>query len=190
MSEILTFNTENSSLQKISYDILPLYDEYHPMLSATLSDFDFKNPPVDPNKLAGDLLATMRAYNGIGLSANQCGLPYRVFVMEPNFVCFNPRVLSQGKMQKDKEGCLSFPGLWLHVERPIYVEAEYETASGITTNHRFEGLTARCYLHELDHMNGIKFTTYVGKTSLQLARQRQGKFIKKVTRDMKKPKVK
>jgi peptide deformylase len=185
MSNILTIDTKSSALVEEHYDILPLYDENHPMLSMKLEEFDFNNAPAKPSKIAGDLLATMRAYNGIGLSANQCGLPFRVFVMEPNFVCFNPRVVAMEGVSRDKEGCLSFPGLWLYVDRPMMIEAEYEIASGVTTKHRFEGLTARCFMHELDHMNGIKYTTYVGKTSLQMARQRQVKFIKKVSRNMK-----
>lgn len=185
MSNILTIDTAKSTLTEIHYDVLPLYDEFHPALSTQLQNFDFTNSPIDPRKLAGDLLTTMRAYNGLGLSANQCGLPYRVFVMEPDLVCFNPKVIAWNDLKKDKEGCLSFPGLWLHIARPTVIEVEYQVASGVSVKQKFEGLTARCFMHELDHMNGIKFTSYVGKTSLQMARQRQEKFVKKITRNMK-----
>lgn len=186
MSEKIIINTnKQKEMIPVNYEILPVFDNTNPLLEQKMEYFNFADFKVDPSKIAGDLLATMRAYNGLGLSANQCGLSYRVFVMEPDIVCFNPRIISQGKMKKDKEGCLSFPGLWLHIERPEFIEVEFENVSGITKKYKFEGVTARCFMHELDHMNGIHFTSLVGKTSLIMATNRQKKFVKKMIRDKK-----
>ena len=85
-------------------------------------------------------------------------------------------------MIKDAEGCLSFPGLSVKISRASWITAEYYDESGKLHNVRMEGLTARCYQHELDHMNGVKFTTYVKPVALQLARDKQKKLIKKIKR--------
>ena len=85
-------------------------------------------------------------------------------------------------MIRDKEGCLSFPGLALNVERHSWVEAEFINEECKVVQMRFEGLTARCFQHELDHMNGIKFTNHVKPLALQMAKKQQQKLIKKITR--------
>jgi len=88
-----------------------LVEPSHSLLRTKLEKFDFNNPPVDPVELGIDMLAHMRYYGGIGLSANQLGLPYRVFVMEgePGFVCFNPVITaSAGEDILLDEGCLTF----------------------------------------------------------------------------------
>ena len=77
---------------------------------------------------------------------------------------------------------MSFPGLALKVERASWVEAEFTTEEGKQVQMRFEGLTARCFQHELDHMNGIKFTNHVKPLALQMAKEQQKKLIKKIIR--------
>jgi peptide deformylase len=180
--EILTINTDPRVAVR-NYEPLPVFDETNPLLSMKMPLFNFDEPKMDPVELAGRLKVTMKLYDGLGLSANQCGLPFRVFVMTPDFVCFNPRIIKESTRKiKDKEGCLSFPGLFLSVDRDNEISVEYENASGRTVQHVFEGITARIFQHELDHMNGIKFTEYVGNVSLMTARRKQSKLIKKVTR--------
>ena len=68
------------------------------------------------------------------------------------------------------------------MKRPKWVQAKYTNKFGQTVEERFEGLTARCYLHELDHMNGIRFVDKGGKVSLDKARRKQAKLIKAVER--------
>jgi peptide deformylase len=85
-------------------------------------------------------------------------------------------------MQKADEGCLSFPALYCKIERPKWVDVEFTNELGETVQTRLEGLTARCYLHELDHMNGIKFTSHVGPVALQMAKNKQQKRIKSAIR--------
>jgi len=84
------------------------------------------------------------------------------------------------------EGCLSYPGLMLSVRRPKWVVGKFTNAKGETIEQRFEGLSARCYLHELDHMNGITMLDHVSSFALKRAKTKQEKLLKKVKRRIKK----
>lgn len=99
--------------------------------------------------------------NGIGLSANQVGVPYRIFAMRglpENFVCINPRVImpSEETILLD-EGCLSYPNLFVKIKRPRHVRVRFQTPNGDTMTQMFTGISARCFLHEMDHMDGLVF---------------------------------
>lgn len=141
-----------------------------PVLTSVLEEFDFQNPPVDANEFASQLVETCRKQNSLGLSANQCGYPYRVFVMgagEEYIACFNPKVISsEGEVHMD-EGCSTFPMLNLKITRPKKIEVEYQDWLGNKHTKTFDGITARVFLHELDHMNGILYTTRVKPLALQ-----------------------
>ncbi len=145
----------------------------NPLLSTKLEQFDFANPPVDPIELARNLTETMLKHNGIGLSANQCGLPYRVFVIASNPViaCFNPRIIDQSEMTEIvmDEGCLSYPNLFLKVKRPRMIKVRYTMPNGETVTEKFDGMTARIFLHEMDHMEGTNFTAKVHRYHLDKA---------------------
>jgi len=115
---------------------------------------------------------------GIGLAANQVGLSKRVFVMGSNkiegfpapFAVFNPEVLEASEEQSlDKEGCLSYPDLWLNVKRPAVIKVRYQNSKGDVIEAGMSGLIARCFQHELDHLNGICFIDKVSQMKLQLA---------------------
>jgi len=170
MSEILTFNTNDSTVSAVKVKTFDLVSEDHPVLHQTLPEFNFKNPPVDPNEFASTLVESCKRHNGLGLSANQCGFKYRVFVMgsgDEYVAFFNPKVTKmEGESHMD-EGCLSFPLLNLRVTRPKSIEVEYQDFLGQTKTSRFEGLSARIFLHELDHMNGIVYTSRVKPLALQ-----------------------
>ena len=71
------------------------------------------------------------------------------------------------------EGCLSYPGLMLSIRRPKWVVGKFTNAKGETIEQRFEGLSARCYLHELDHMNGIRMIDHVSPFALKRAKGKQ-----------------
>lgn len=122
--------------------------------------FDFENPQVDPIEIAKFLSETMLANNGIGLAANQVGLPYRVFVIksQPIICAFNPRIVDYlGEEIYLEEGCLSFPGLTVKIKRPEGVRVRFTQPNGETITKEYHGLTARCFQHELDHLDGIIF---------------------------------
>ena len=141
-------------------------------------------PNSKMNELVAKLKMTMKLYGGIGLSANQCGVQERVFVIGTDYfqmVCINPKIIDKSdEVERVKEGCLTYPGLYVTVPRYKWVEVEFFTEMGEKKQIRLDGLTAQCFQHELDHMNGITFTSLVGPVALQLAKQKQQKLIKKV----------
>lgn len=132
-----------------------------PILTSPCQEFDFQNPPFDPIQFAKDLTKFMYDCNGIGLAANQVGVPYRVFAMrgEPeNFVCYNPKLVQPSEMTIElEEGCLTYPGLLVKITRPQHVRVRFTVPNGETMTKQFTGLTARTFQHELDHLDGITF---------------------------------
>jgi peptide deformylase len=115
---------------------------------------------------------------GIGLAANQIGIAKRVFVMGSNnidgfpkpFALFNPRIVEASQEELiDKEGCLSYPDLWISVKRPAVIKVEYQDSQGNVHEAAMSGLIARCFQHELDHLDGVCFVDKVSALKLQLA---------------------
>lgn len=169
---------------------LPLYDENHPMLRVQIPEYKGQLPNHNMELLIKRLKLTMKLYGGVGLSANQCGVFERVFVIgheEFSIACINPRIVGKSPTtKKDNEGCLSYPGLFVNIDRPDWVEVEYTDENGKLVQQKLEGVTARCFQHELDHMNGVRFTDLVGPAALMVARRKQAKLIKKIVRHKKK----
>ena len=189
MSDILTIDTAVAAGIKTADDkIEPLqvHDDTFHMLSVPIPEFLGVLPNPSMTKLVRRLKMTMKLYSGLGLSANQCAVKERVFVIGTDqfqMACINPKVIEVSEeLVKDTEGCLSFPAFFLKFPRPKWVEVEYTNENGERTQVKLDGLTARCFLHELDHLNGVKFTQHVGPVALKLAQQRQEKMIKKMQR--------
>jgi peptide deformylase len=162
--------------------IYELVEANDPILTTKAERFDFSNPPTDPIQLARDLTETMIQHKGLGLAANQCGLPYSCFVMHSNPVlcCFNPRIVDQTtELIKMVEGCLTFPGLFLNINRPRTIKVRYTQPNGETITKEFDGMTARIYMHELDHLNGVIYTTHVTKLELDIAKRKSRKLMRK-----------
>ena len=189
MSEIIKFDTEEaikggSALTTEKTKLFGLVPENHPMLKEVLLDFDFKNPPVDPSEFASTLVETCKHHRGYGLSANQCGFPYRVFVMgtDNEYVAFfNPEIINVSKETVHlAEGCLSFPLLGLHITRPAEIGVRYQDFNGEWKGATFSGISARCFQHELDHMNGVVYTDRVKPMALQSGMQKRNKILKKL----------
>ena len=123
-----------------------------------------------------EMFEVMKASNGIGLSANQVGLNNRFFVSEikgKKKVCINPKVLEEQNVMPGKEGCLSFPGINLTVRRSESVTVQYHDQNWNQITEGLTGLEARCFLHELDHLNGITFDTKVSKLALTSAKSKR-----------------
>lgn len=137
------------------------------ILTTPCQPFDFLNPPGNPGELAVALLQIMNDYKGVGLAANQVGVPFRVFVMRghpENYACFNPRIVYTSKeTELLDEACLSFPGVNVKIKRPKEIKVRFQTPSGETTTMNFSGLTARVFQHELDHLDGILFFNRANK---------------------------
>lgn len=132
-----------------------------PILSTPVPEFNFSDPPIDTNELSLTLMSVMNAHNAVGLAANQLGLPYRVFVMRSfpeNYVCFNPKIVYYGdKTSLGEEGCISFPNVNIKIKRAEKIRVRFQTPTGLIATETFEGLTARVFQHELDHLDGILF---------------------------------
>lgn len=169
--DIILYNTEEKAkVQSAPIETFDLVPPDHPALYKVLPEFDFETSPVNPNEFASTLVETCKKYNGIGLSANQCGFEHRVFVMGSNeeyVAYFNPKILSTEGEVHMEEGCLSFPFLNLRITRPQKVEVEYQDYMGEKHTKTFTGITARCFLHELDHMNGMLYTSRVKPLALK-----------------------
>jgi len=118
--------------------------------------------------LLNDLRDTLKEANGVGLAAPQVGILKRIAVIDlPEeggfFELINPSVIEFGGSQTDSEGCLSFPGQYGEVERPIYVKVKTLTREGKWVMLEGERLFARAVFHEIDHLDGKMFMRLVKK---------------------------
>jgi peptide deformylase len=189
MSEILKIDTAVAAGIKVPeerIEPLQVFNDKFQMLSEVIPEFIGVMPDASITKLVKQLKMTMKLYSGLGLSANQCGIKERVFVIGTDqfqMACINPRVISVSEeLIKDNEGCLSFPAFFLKIPRPKWIEVEYTNENGERTKTHLDGLTARCFLHELDHLNGVKFTSHAGPVAMLQAKRKQEKLIKKIVR--------
>lgn len=118
--------------------------------------------------LAFEMIETMHDPKapGIGIAAPQVGVNARMFIVtlgagtkkEKDFVMVNPVLLSQSEeLGIAEEGCLSLPGQYGNVLRPVEIKVQYMDLKGKTFERTLEGLDARVFLHELDHLNGVLF---------------------------------
>ena len=153
------------------YDLVDCND---PILKTKMGPFDFTNPPIDPLELMENLAETMIHNGGIGLAANQCGLPYRAFIMygAELIPVFNPRIVDQDPdMIYLEEGCLSYPNFLVKVKRPRTIKVRYTEPNGQTLTRVFDGITARIFQHELDHLDGINYQQRANRIHLEKARK-------------------
>lgn len=160
--------------------ILELVEPNHPILKETLAKFDFSNPPEDPIEIAANLADTMLSNNGLGLSANQVGLPYRVFVMRSlplPIVCYNPIIVDQStETVVLEEGCLSHPNLFVKIKRPKKIKVRFTEPNGNVVTEVFDGMTARVFQHEFDHLEGICHINRANRFHLEQAKKNLKKF--------------
>ena len=158
-----------------------------PFEDSTLEQFNMKDR-TDLSKIMYD---TMVKYGGLGLSCNQVGLPYRMFVMggHPSIeegkvrYVFNPIVndVSEESIVY-KEGCLSFPFLFLSIKRPKWVSVRYTNENNEEIEETLHSMSGRIFQHENEHMNGYLFTDLVSKFKLDRAKKAQMKLIKETVR--------
>jgi peptide deformylase len=156
---------------------LEFVPESSSMLLQPSKEFDFSNPPFDPKEFAESLYNTMARHDGLGLSAVQVGHPYRVFAMRNDkdpIVLFNPRIVFQSEnILSMKEGCLSFPLLFLSVKRPDSIRIRYQTWENTTDTSTFIGMTARVALHEYDHLEGKLFTQVASSFEVERSKRKR-----------------
>ena len=141
---------------------------------------------LDRKELQTTLQNAMEHHQGIGLSANQIGIKERAFIMYSDvkkkemISCFDPLITdySEEKIIMD-EGCLTWPGLWLKVERSEGIRCVYNDVDGELVQVQMHGLEARIFQHEYDHMEGTNFTQRVSRLKLNMAKRRASKMKKK-----------
>ena len=170
--------------------ICELVKETDPFLREKPEAFDFENPQVDPEKLQEQLVENMIHYEGYGLSANQIGIPVQAFsmIMDDNaLVVFNPEILEWSEdTTYMKEGCLSFPGLWIAMERAKSVVVKFQVFDGEEQGGSMTDLSARIFQHESEHMDGDLFIDNVNKFKLKSAMRKRNMNLRKLKRENKK----
>jgi len=161
-------------------NILKLVPSTSKVLRSSTQVFDFNDPPVDPVLLSDIMKETMSINNGIGLSANQIGFPYSVFIMgnpkdtKEIVTIFNPKVVdSWGDEVTYQEGCISFPDLFIEIKRPANIRARYADITGDIDTQEFDTIYSRVFQHEYDHLNGIVFTEKAKRFHLERAKKNQ-----------------
>lgn len=168
--------------------ILDLLHKDRQELKTESLPFDFNeltNNSYDPVELFQNLKDTMIHNRGTSLSAPQCGIHYRVFVMgnwnDPDSVvaCFNPKIVATSdELEVEEEGCLTFPGLYVKMKRHSIIRARYATHKNITDTIKFNGLTAKIFQHQVDLLDGILYTKKANKFHLEQAINKKKKLDK------------
>lgn len=113
------------------------------------------------HKLLDDMKDTLEEANGVGLAAPQVGILRRVVVVDVGdeiLELVNPTLLETSGEQTGMEGCLSVPGRYGLVKRPNYAKVKAQDRNGEWFEAEGEELIARCFCHELDHLDGIVYT--------------------------------
>ena len=165
-------------------EVSELLEPNNPALRARMKSV---SKDCNREKVKQDLIDSMEHYQGVGLSANQIGIMERVFIMYEDvtvrkiLTCFNPKILETSKEQiLMDEGCLTYPGVWLKVKRPIAVLFEYEDEKGEKHQKEFQGPPSRIFQHEYDHMEGTDFTKRVSRLKIDRAMTKLNKTVKRL----------
>lgn len=140
----------------------------------------------DLAKLAQDMFESMYAAQGVGLAAPQIGLGLRMAVIDvtvgknpdARLVLANPEIVQSEGEQREEEGCLSVPGFRGNVLRPKYVTVRAQDVTGKEYEMRGEGLLARAFCHEIDHLHGVLFLTYLSMLKRDLIKRKIRKLTK------------
>lgn len=119
--------------------------------------------------LLDDLRETLTQANGVGLAAPQVGILRRAVIVVPDpekddmVELVNPEILAQEGEEDGLEGCLSIPGMWGYVKRPTWVKVRAQDRDGGWFEVEGDGLAARCYCHELEHLDGHMYDEHTDR---------------------------
>ncbi|GAB4379101.1 MAG: peptide deformylase [Calditrichia bacterium] len=140
-------------------------------------------------RFAENLIETMRINEGIGLAAPQVNVLKRIFVIDLSLIneewsakaYINPEILSAEGTDNMEEGCLSIPGIRSDVVRPFKINVRYLTLEGQPVEEELDGLLARVFQHEYDHLEGILFIDKIAPLQKKLLEPRlkelQGAYV-------------
>lgn len=127
-------------------------------------------------KTLDEMVETMRLANGVGLASNQVDIDRRYFVLEIDEIvkkCINPEILEiLDDNVEMEEGCLSIPGIFKRVARPNKIKVRYLDENGNVVEEVMEGLWAKAFQHETDHINGMMFIDRLSSINKSLIRKR------------------
>ena len=140
----------------------------------------------DLERLLEDMFESMYAANGVGLAAPQIGIPRRIAVVDVSagkdpkakIVLINPEIIATEGQQKEEEGCLSVPGFRETVKRPQRATVRALDRKGREFTLQGEGLLARAFCHETDHLNGRLFISHLSTLKRDLILRRIRKMTK------------
>ena len=165
--------------------MIDIYTHPYETLETVSTTFDFATDTIphynDLEKFEVDMVNAMHGAYGMGLAANQIGITKRFFAIGHNTfdtfqksaIIWNPLIKTQSEEKVfNVEGCLSFPGIFIKVERPKQIEVQYETTQGETKTARLNGMESKCFQHELDHLEGITFNKRVSKLRWDMANKK------------------
>ena len=150
---------------------------------------------AEVQKAAAGMLDLMYQSEGLGLAAPQVTLPVRLLVMnfkgdpddkEHEYVAINPVIVESKGAISDREGCLSFPGLYQNVRRFKTVKVHFYDLKGVKQEMVCHDLPARVWQHEIDHLNGVLFIDKMGSLGLSRSQKDLDKFIADFEKDKKK----
>lgn len=170
----------------IEYEIYNLVDYYDDVLKTPTIPWDFsQRTEKEAEYIAFSLAETLGKLQGLGLSANQVGLKDRVCVINAGqeaWVMFNPQIIARTQTFANySEGCLSYPGLFLKIPRSNNIKVRFQAIGGQLVEKEVEGLTAVCVQHELDHLDGIRYTDLVSPIKLEQAKRKIKKTLKRMS---------
>ena len=155
-----------------------------PFKDDMLKEHDFK----DRKELVEAMKACMYKHGGIGLTCNQVGLPYNMFLAGGHpqvnngmlIAAFNPQIIHRSEETiMMKEGCLTYPFIFLNIKRPRKCTLKYEDENGDLKEGHLDGMISRIFQHEYDHMLGRTFTEYASKMKLDMAYKKAQKMMNK-----------
>ena len=158
-----------------------------PFTEDMLKDEGFK----DRKELSDSMFDTMKKYGGIRLTCNQVGLPFNMFVLGDHvgledglkMSCFNPMIISASdETVAMKEGCLTFPFVFLTITRPRKIVVKYEDEKVDLQVGSLDGMMSRIFQHEYDHILGKNFTEYASKMKLDMAYKKAEKQMDRATK--------
>jgi peptide deformylase len=163
------------------YPIVKLGDDILTTKTKDVTVYD-----AELQKFIDDMFESMYAANGVGLAANQIGFSRRMAVIDTSvgkdpkakIVIINPEILVKDGKQFEEEGCLSIPGFRETVERPARAIIRAQNAKGKEFTKEGEGLLARAFCHETDHLNGMFFINHLSTLKRDLIKRKIRKMVK------------
>lgn len=164
-------------------------DEVLKKKAETVTDFN-----EEIRQIVNDMFETMYKRGGVGLAANQVGILKRIVVIDlhsgkenqgkEQIVLINPEIVALEGEEVKEEGCLSLPGLYKKVKRAAYAKVKAQNLDGEEFTIEGEGLLARAFQHEIDHLNGIVFIDRLSPLQKRLALEKYKKLKRSYERKM------